>query len=49
MSTLLPDGIKATDLSPLELNAYRFRGKHTPLTPAQLRADASKPASESNA
>lgn len=28
--------MKLTELTPLELNKYRFSGNHTPLTPAQI-------------
>lgn len=27
-----------TELTPLELNKYRFSGNHTPLTPEQIEA-----------
>lgn len=27
-----------TELTPLELNKYRFSGNHTPLTPQQIEA-----------
>lgn len=28
--------MELTELTPLELNKYRFSGNHTPLTPAQI-------------
>lgn len=28
--------MKLTELTPLELNKYRFSGNHTPLTPEQI-------------
>lgn len=31
-----------TELTPLELNGYRFSGDHTPLTPEQIEKIGSK-------
>lgn len=35
--------MQLTELTPLELNKFRFSGNHTPLTPEQLKKQAPQP------
>lgn len=45
----IPSGLKDYEaLTALQLNAYRFSGRQTPLTPAMLEADSQNAANPAN-